>query len=509
MTDLIGDIQILSEVDLDSGLPKFTFIATGVSENVEQIQIELDTEFPRMVGERYDSRFVYYGDGFSLRNDLTDDPSTYIRSIFVDEHALDASVSIENIDLIQGGRIIESLSRLELENFDFENSFEITGNNNEDSDAPTLSAFDITIVQQDSGLLKVVFAGQAFDDSGVNQIHVELEDGVLARWNTSGNESIKDHFAVYLDSKGDEISGFERAMYLASDVSHARYEVDNIELWDIVGNSQIYPKAELAKLGFDTSFLIDENSFGQTGQIVIHQNDLEITSSGSASEGLKPSISFTSAITDDISLIREMWSDLNEKPYDTPEIVGGTAEEGVDFTIRQIDYSVSINPRFTVRLNLLEDDLIEGDETIIFEWEGLSHTFVINDETMQQEPEISNTEELDVVDESLAPSDASELTLIANVFGSIMFLDGLTETVTSTSHTIEYNGTTFDYAEVDGIITTVVRDGEFTSEFAAEIAESFPDHAGISYSTAVALIGQANMESTLLAVAGADGNYVG
>ena len=62
---------------------------------------------------------------------------------------------------------------------------------------------------------------------------------------------------------------------------------------------------------------------------------------------------------------------------------------------------------------------------------------------------------------------------------------------------------------MDGIITTVVRDGEFTSEFAAEIAESFPDSAGISYSTAVALIGQANMESTLLAVAGADGNYVG
>lgn len=47
------------------------------------------------------------------------------------------------------------------------------------------------------------------------------------------------------------------------------------------------------------------------------------------------------------------------------------------------------------------------------------------------------------------------------------------------------------------------------AEFAAEIAESFPDSAGISYSTALALIGQANLESTLLTVAGADGNYVG
>ena len=113
------------------------------------------------------------------------------------------------------------------------------------------------------------------------------------------------------------------------------------------------------------------------------------------------------------------------------------------------------------------------------------------------------------VADDLDTEGTSTITVIANVFGSIMFLDGLTETVTDSSHTIEYQGTSFDYTEVDGFITTVVRDNEFTAEFAAEIAESFPDNAGISYSTAVALIGQANMESTLLMVAGADGNYVG
>ena len=101
------------------------------------------------------------------------------------------------------------------------------------------------------------------------------------------------------------------------------------------------------------------------------------------------------------------------------------------------------------------------------------------------------------------------LTAIADVFGSIMFLDGLTETVAETSHTIEYQGVSFDYAEVDGIITTVVRDGEFTTEFAAEISESFESAAGISYSTALVLVGQPNIESTLMMVAGADGNYVG
>jgi len=56
---------------------------------------------------------------------------------------------------------------------------------------------------------------------------------------------------------------------------------------------------------------------------------------------------------------------------------------------------------------------------------------------------------------------------------------------------------------------TVVRDGQFTSEFTQEVAESFPSHAGISYSTAVTLLGVNNIDSTILMVAGYDGNYVG
>ena len=102
-----------------------------------------------------------------------------------------------------------------------------------------------------------------------------------------------------------------------------------------------------------------------------------------------------------------------------------------------------------------------------------------------------------------------ELTLIANVFGSVLILDGITELVTDESHILDWEGQLFTYEDIDAVTTTVIRDGEFTYEFAAEIAESFPDSAGISYSTAVALIGQANMESTLMMVAGADGNYVG
>ena len=107
--------------------------------------------------------------------------------------------------------------------------------------------------------------------------------------------------------------------------------------------------------------------------------------------------------------------------------------------------------------------------------------------------------------------DASQhsLTVIADVLGSVILLKNLNEVITENSHTIEHNGTTFNYSEVDVLITTVTRDDVFTEEFAAEIADAYPGSAGISYTTAVTLIGQPNIDATLLAVAGADGNYVG
>lgn len=101
------------------------------------------------------------------------------------------------------------------------------------------------------------------------------------------------------------------------------------------------------------------------------------------------------------------------------------------------------------------------------------------------------------------------LDVIMDLFGQVLYLKGLVETITSTSHTITYGDNSFGYADVDTFLTTVVRDGEFTDEFAQEIAESFPGVAGISYATAVALVGEASIESVLIGVAVADGNYFG
>jgi hypothetical protein len=102
-----------------------------------------------------------------------------------------------------------------------------------------------------------------------------------------------------------------------------------------------------------------------------------------------------------------------------------------------------------------------------------------------------------------------------NVLGaSATLLKDLTEYITYTNgaitkHTVEYAGLSFDYDQIDALITTVTRDGEFTSEFNKEINDYLGTELNIAYATAVKLVGAASIDAVVLTVAGADGNYVG
>ena len=106
------------------------------------------------------------------------------------------------------------------------------------------------------------------------------------------------------------------------------------------------------------------------------------------------------------------------------------------------------------------------------------------------------------------------LDVIVELFGQVTYLKELTETITVSedgeviSHTVDYNGTTFNWSEIDAFVLTVTRDGNFTDEFAQEIADAYPTVAGISYSTAVLLVGT-EIDDIILGVAGADGNITG
>jgi hypothetical protein len=78
-----------------------------------------------------------------------------------------------------------------------------------------------------------------------------------------------------------------------------------------------------------------------------------------------------------------------------------------------------------------------------------------------------------------------------------------------TSHSIQYSGSTFDYDSIDRFITTVTRDGEFTSEFTKEINDYLNNELNITYSAAVVIVGAASIDGVILSVAGSDGNFVG
>ena len=106
------------------------------------------------------------------------------------------------------------------------------------------------------------------------------------------------------------------------------------------------------------------------------------------------------------------------------------------------------------------------------------------------------------------PTQTFSLDILVSLFGEVFLLKGLNESKSSDTHTVEYNGEVFNYEDVDFFVTTVVRDGEFTDEFAQEIADAYPEVAGIKYSVAASIVGS-SLDEIIIQVAGADGNYVG
>jgi len=94
--------------------------------------------------------------------------------------------------------------------------------------------------------------------------------------------------------------------------------------------------------------------------------------------------------------------------------------------------------------------------------------------------------------------------LLKNLIETSTYTDGVI-----TNQVLEYAGTSFNYSDIDKLITTVTRDGEFTTEFRKEITDLLPAAANFSYQDTVKLVGTANIDNVILYVAGADGNFVG
>jgi hypothetical protein len=76
-------------------------------------------------------------------------------------------------------------------------------------------------------------------------------------------------------------------------------------------------------------------------------------------------------------------------------------------------------------------------------------------------------------------------------------------------HTVTVGGQTYQYSEIEALISVVTRDNQFTEEFQYEIRDLVPNFSSVTYEEVAILVGTKNIDSVLLHIAGSDGNYVG
>ena len=153
----------------------------------------------------------------------------------------------------------------------------------------------------------------------------------------------------------------------------------------------------------------------------------------------------------------------------------------------------------TINLGIKADNLTEGEEILTVNVSGATASTIIKDTSLSQVATELHTLSV-IVDKGILAVDA-------------VILKGLVEKTTLTNgvisnHTVQYGTAIFDYNQIDGLIMTVTRDGDFTAEFHKEIADLVPAAANLSYQDTVKLVGSVNIDNVILYVAGADGNFV-
>ena len=220
-----------------------------------------------------------------------------------------------------------------------------------------------------------------------------------------------------------------------------------------------------------------------------------------------------------------LFSDIGRNPRDAVEALNasrfGTSEDDVFKIVGNLfqstllslgvrDATEFVDGKEGVDTIKIDRDYASGD----FKLERVDgSTFVMTAPKYLVAPmTVKNVEQIEFNDTGVTTVDAlvgsPTVDIILELFGEVRMLKGLTEINNGEIHVVIYEGEIFDYAEIDPAITTVIRDGVFTDEFAQEIAEIAPAHAGISYETVVGIVGVAAIDDFLISVAGADGNYV-
>ena len=176
-----------------------------------------------------------------------------------------------------------------------------------------------------------------------------------------------------------------------------------------------------------------------------------------------------------------------------------------------------VNNKSVISVPLLNDGKTEGNELLNLSL-GM-YTGGVGSFVSSYAPISGATASVLVIDTSKEPVITKEIHVLdvlvdKGVLGpGPIILKGLTQNIEMnagqvTKNSLVYQGLSYDYNLIDSLITTIVKDGEFSVEFRKEITELVPAISILSYQNFVQLVGVANIDEVLKYIAGADGNYV-
>jgi len=152
--------------------------------------------------------------------------------------------------------------------------------------------------------------------------------------------------------------------------------------------------------------------------------------------------------------------------------------------------------------------------TLVGKYIRASATYTDGRGTSESVPSIKTEAVKSLTQQTTTESHSLSVIVDKGILGvDAVLLKGLTESITMTdgvitAHSLIYEGSIFDYNQIDALIMTVTQDDEFTAEFTKEINDYLKTEANIAYKVAVGLVGATSIDGIIMTVAGADGSYV-
>ena len=179
-----------------------------------------------------------------------------------------------------------------------------------------------------------------------------------------------------------------------------------------------------------------------------------------------------------------------------------TGLSALDIVGGKLAGQVVVNPSgtTTITIPIAADSTSEGIEKLTLWINGQSASMDVLDTSTTPIMTTESHQLTVLVDKGVL---SPQPVLLKDLVEKLKLINGIVQ-----SHSITYGNTSFEYDQVDALITTVIRDNNFTAEFSKEILDVAPSAANLSYKDAVALVGVSNIETVIINIAGADGFYV-